>query len=63
MRRLLDLPFLVILMGLAGLAMLVPAFHAMILRDHVVARGFFYSGFIILMLVGMIAIAPLNFRS
>ena len=63
MRSLLDLPFLVILMGLAGLAMLVPAFHAMILRDHVVARGFFYSGFIILMLVGMIAIATLNFRS
>ena len=63
MRRLLNLPFLVILLGLAGLAMLVPAFHAMILRDYTVARGFFYSGFIVMMLVGMIAIATLNFQS
>lgn len=63
MRRLLDLPFLVILMGLAGLAMLLPAFHAVILRDYTVARGFFYSGIIVLMLVGMIAIATLNFQS
>ena len=63
MHRLRDLPFLVILMGLAGVAMLLPAFHALILRDHTVARGFFYSGFIILMLVCMIAIATLNFQS
>ncbi len=63
MRRLLDLPFLVILMGLAGLAMLLPAFHAMILRDYTIARAFFYSGFIVMMLVGMIAIATLNFQS
>ena len=62
MRRLLHLPFLVILMALAALAMLVPAFHAVILRDYTVARGFFYSAFIILMLVGMIAIATLNYR-
>jgi len=62
MRRLLDLPFLVILMGLTGLAMLLPAFHAMILRDYTVARGFFYSGFFVMMGVGMIAIATLNFQ-
>ena len=62
MRRLVRLPFLVILMGLAALAMLVPAFHALILRDYPVARGFVYSSFIVLMLVGMIAIATLNYR-
>ena len=63
MRRLLDLPFLVILMGIVGFAMLLPACHAVILRDYTVARGFFYSGFIVLMLVGMIAIATLNFQA
>lgn len=63
MRRLGRLPFLVILMGLAALAMLLPAVHALILRDYVVARGFVYSSFILLMLVGMIAIATLNYRA
>ena len=46
-RRLLDLPLIVLLMGAAAVAMLLPAVHAMILRDHVVARGFFYSALIL----------------
>ncbi len=61
-RRLLDLPLIVILMGLSALAMLVPAAHAMILRDHGVARGFFYTALIVMVLVAMIAIATLNTR-
>ena len=63
MRGFRNLPFLVILMALTGLAMLLPAFHAVILRDYTVARGFFYSAFIVLVLVGMIAIATLNFHT
>lgn len=62
LRRLLDLPLIVLLMGVSGLAMLLPAFHAMILRDYGVARGFFYSAFIVLVLVAMMAIATLNHR-
>ena len=63
MRRLLDLPLIVLLMGVSALAMLVPAFHALVLRDYGVARGFFYSAFIVLVLVAMMAIATLNVRS
>ena len=60
--RLQDLPFIVILMGVSALSMLLPAVHAMILRDYAVARGFFYSACIVLVLVAMIAIATLHHR-
>ncbi len=43
MARLTALPFFVLLMGLASLAMLVPAAHGAIMDDHVTMRVFFYG--------------------
>ena len=60
MRRILDLPLLVILMGVSGLAMYVPAFHAFVWRNYPVSRAFFYSATIVLMLTAMIGIATAN---
>ncbi|MFN3937249.1 MAG: TrkH family potassium uptake protein [Gemmobacter sp.] len=62
MRRLLDLPFLVILMGIGAAAMYVPAVHALAIRQHAVSRAFFYSGTLFLILAAMLAIATLNHR-
>ena len=62
MRRILDLPFLVILMGIGALAMLLPAAHALTLRDLHVARSFFYGSVLLLMLTAMIGIATANFH-
>ncbi|MGB8813756.1 MAG: potassium transporter TrkG, partial [Paracoccaceae bacterium] len=62
-RRILDLPLLVILMGIAALAMYLPAAHALAMRAHGVARAFFYSGTILLILTMMIGIAVANHRS
>ena len=39
MRRLLDLPLLVLLLGMAGLAMFLPAGHAFVPRDHALAMA------------------------
>ena len=61
-RRLLDLPLLVILMGIACVAMLMPAGHALALRQLPVARAFFYSGLILVILTAMIAVATANHR-
>ncbi len=57
MRRLQDLPLLLILSGITALAMYVPAFHALILRQHAVARAFFYSGTVMLFLIAMVGLA------
>lgn len=62
MQRLLDLPFLVILLGIGALAMYVPAAHALILRDHFEARAFFYSGTLFLVVAAMIGVATANYR-
>ena len=62
MRRILDLPFLVILMGIGALAMLLPAAHAFTLRDLHVARSFFYGSVLLLMLTAMIGITTSNFH-
>ena len=60
--RLPDLPFLVILMGLSAVAMLLPAGHALALGQLSVARAFFYSAIILLILTAMIGIATANNR-
>ena len=52
-----NLPLLVILIALAGLSMLLPAAHASIMGDHAVARGFFYSGLVVVLLGAMVGIA------
>ena len=63
MRRLLDLPFPVLLLGLAALSMYVPAAHAAVTRELEVGRAFFYSGTILLILAGMFALATANHDS
>lgn len=63
MRRLLALPFIVILMGIGSVAMYVPALHGLVLRDYDSSRAFFYSGTIFLMLTVMLAIATAANRS
>ncbi len=55
-RRLLDLPLPVVLMAIGALAMLVPALHAVALRDYSVARAFAYSSGLFLVLTAMIAL-------
>lgn len=60
--RIADLPLVVLLMGICAASMWVPAAQAVVLRDHGTARVFFYSGLILLILTGMIAIATANRR-
>lgn len=63
LRRLYDLPLLILLMGITALSMWLPASHAVILRDHDTARAFFYSGVILVILTAMIGIATANHRA
>lgn len=60
LRRLLDLPLLVILIALAGLAMFVPATHALVMRDHELARSFGYMALLVLIFAGMLGLARAN---
>ncbi len=57
MRRLLDLPLLVLLVGVAGLAMLVPAAHGAAVGDWRVARTFLYAGTLTLFLTALLGFA------
>ena len=57
MQRLLRLPLAVHLAAIAGLAMYVPAAHALALRDFAVARAFFYTGTLTLVLTAMLGLA------
>lgn len=57
LRRILDLPLPVVVMAILSLAMLVPAVHAVSLRDYDVARAFAYSAGIFLILSAMIGLA------
>ncbi|MGR3661999.1 MAG: TrkH family potassium uptake protein [Paracoccaceae bacterium] len=63
LKRILDLPFFVILMGVAALAMFLPAAHASITSQDFVARAFFYSGILFLTLTALIAIATATNKS
>lgn len=63
MPRLSDLPLMVVLLGIAALAMYLPAMHALALREHAVARAFFYSGTFLLMLIAMLGVATANARA
>lgn len=56
MQRLRELPLLVVLMVLSGLAMLVPAVHAEVLQADKMARAFVYSALMIFVLAGMLGI-------
>ncbi len=62
MERLARLPLIILLVGLGALAMQVPAIHAYSIRDLDVARAFLYSGLLMMILFGMLAIAASSFR-
>ena len=62
LRRLLDLPLLVILLGVSTIAMYLPAAHALALLQFPVARAFFYSGSVLLILTAMIGLATSTYR-
>ncbi len=55
-------PFIVLLMGMGSLAMLVPAAHALSLENFLVARTFFYSSILFLLLTAFVALATANYR-
>jgi trk system potassium uptake protein TrkH len=54
--RLTELPLLVVLLGLTGGFCLLPAAYALVLSDEALARGFLYSGLIILIGTVMLGI-------
>ncbi|MDH3264286.1 MAG: TrkH family potassium uptake protein [Paracoccaceae bacterium] len=62
MRWLLDLPLLVILVGIGALAMFVPAAHAFALGDERVGRAFLYLGILFLLGTALLAIATSTIR-
>lgn len=55
--RLSKLPLFLILVGLSGLAMFIPAIYAGVLHDLHEARSFMYSGILTLFVSGLIALA------
>ncbi|MBP9183619.1 MAG: TrkH family potassium uptake protein, partial [Fuscovulum sp.] len=55
--RLARLPLIVVLLGATAVLCWMPALQALVLGDHAVARGFFYSGAILLVLTAMLALA------
>ncbi len=55
--RLLSFPLILTLSGLAALAMLLPAIHALVQEDFTVARAFAYSAILGLALVALIGLA------
>jgi trk system potassium uptake protein len=50
-------PLLVLLLGLTGVAMLLPGFYALGLREHAVARAFVYSSLVVTGLAALLALA------
>ncbi|MEZ5675305.1 trk system potassium uptake protein TrkH [Thalassovita litoralis] len=53
-------PLFLLLMGISAVSMYVPAFHALVLKEHFEARAFFYSGTLFLLLVSLIGLAMLG---
>lgn len=62
LRRILELPLLVILSGVGSLAMLLPAAHAAVFSDFTVARPFFYGAIMFFLLSVLVGIATSNYR-
>ncbi len=56
-----KLPFLVILMGMSGVAMLLPMGHAFRISDFLTARVFFQTGLMIVLLTVLIGVATVNY--
>jgi trk system potassium uptake protein TrkH len=57
-----DLDFPVVVLGLSGAIMLLPAAHAAVNGEFVVARAFFYSAVILAVLTVLIALSTANLR-
>ncbi|MFV0299433.1 MAG: potassium transporter TrkG [Paracoccus sp. (in: a-proteobacteria)] len=57
MSLLIRLPLIVILAGIGALAMLIPAAYASVMDFDAIARNFFYSGVLCLILAGILGIA------
>lgn len=57
------LPLLLMIWGIASLAMWIPAVYALALNDHDTSRAFFYSGLLGLFVVTLIGLAQLSRRS
>ena len=55
--RLLRTPVPVVLLGAAGLAMLLPSGHAFVERQAFIGRAFLYSGVVVLLLALLLALA------
>ncbi|PVA12067.1 potassium transporter TrkH [Pelagivirga sediminicola] len=51
------LPLILLLAGIASLAMFVPALHALMHSEHTVSRSFAYSGALGLIVIGLVALA------
>lgn len=62
MLRIRDLPLLLIIVGVAVPAMLLPALHGFLQRDYAVARAFLYATLLLLILLAMTAIAVSAWR-
>ena len=60
--RIAELPFLVVLIGIGGIAMLIPAAHAAAIGDIETSRVFFYSGLLVLIVTGLLVISTLNYQ-
>jgi trk system potassium uptake protein TrkH len=60
--RLANLPLLVILMGIAALAMLLPAAHASAMGEHRIAQVFLYAGVLTGVLTAMVGVATASYR-
>lgn len=57
MRWLFQLPFFLLLTGVGALSMYVPAMHGYAERDYFVARIFFYSGSLFLLIAVLVGVA------
>jgi len=60
LNRFLALPFLVILIAIAAMAMIIPAAHAASIKDFHVMRAFLQSSMIFLILTSLVAIATID---
>lgn len=62
LKRILSMPLIVILLGICSAMMIVPAAHGLVLREFHVARVFFYSGIVFLILATMLGLTMQNRR-
>lgn len=63
MTNLSNRPFFVLLMAIGALAMVIPAIHALSVNNHEIARAFFYSSLLFLMLTLFIGLATAGYKS